>query len=88
LCALGVEPQAQADDDGASLGLLGAQDGPLGKALKILDSTFKEYLSDGKHSGEIKKGMAEGQKAGIRGTLAFLLGFVNSDGKNKRRRRQ
>lgn len=49
-----------------------------------LDETkFKECLESGKNSDEIKKRMAEGQKAGITGTPAFLLGFVEGNGKVK-----
>jgi len=42
---------------------------------------FKECLDSGRHSDEIKREMAEGQKAGITGTPAFLIGFVQSDGR-------
>jgi protein-disulfide isomerase len=53
------------------------------EALDLDMPKFKECLDGGKHSGEIKKLMAEGQKAGITGTPAFLLGFIQSDGKVK-----
>jgi protein-disulfide isomerase len=52
-------------------------------ALGLDMSRFKECLDIGRHSDEIKREMAEGQKAGITGTPAFLLGFVQSDGKVK-----
>lgn len=42
---------------------------------------FKECLDTEKSAGQIKKDMAEGQKAGITGAPAFLLGFVEPDGK-------
>jgi protein-disulfide isomerase len=49
-----------------------------------LDMTrFKGCLEAGKQADEIKKRMAEGQKAGITGTPAFLLGFIQPDGKVK-----
>jgi protein-disulfide isomerase len=40
-------------------------------------------LDSGKHAEEIKKRTAEGQKAGITGTPAFLLGYIEPDGKVK-----
>ncbi len=49
-----------------------------------LDVTkFKECLESGKFASQIKTEMAEGQKAGITGTPAFLLGFAEPDGKVK-----
>lgn len=53
------------------------------EALGLNMTKFKECLDGGKHAEEIKKRMAEGQKAGVSGTPAFLLGFVESDGKVK-----
>jgi protein-disulfide isomerase len=44
---------------------------------------FEECLNGGKQDEEIKKRMAEGKKAGITGTPAFLMGFVEADGKVK-----
>jgi protein-disulfide isomerase len=42
---------------------------------------FKECLDSGKHDAEIKQRQAEGQtKAGITGTPAFLLGYIQPDG--------
>jgi predicted DsbA family dithiol-disulfide isomerase len=43
---------------------------------------FKECLDSGKHAEEIKKDMAEGQKAGISGTPSSLIGWVQDDGKS------
>ena len=51
------------------------------EALGLNVPKFKECLDGGKHDAEIRKVMAEGQKAGITGTPAFLLGFIQSDGK-------
>ncbi len=49
-----------------------------------LDTTqFKECLDGGKQAARIKVAMAEGQKAGITGTPAFLFGFIDADGKVK-----
>ncbi len=50
-----------------------------------LDMTaFKACLDSGKHDAEIKQRIAEGQnKAGITGTPAFLLGYIQPDGKVK-----
>jgi predicted DsbA family dithiol-disulfide isomerase len=45
---------------------------------------FKECLSSGKYADEIKKDMAEGQKAGVTGTPSSLLGWVQPDGKSVR----
>ncbi len=53
------------------------------EALGLDAGKFKECLDSGKNAAEIKKRMAEGQKAGITGTPAFLLGFVEPDGKIK-----
>jgi len=44
---------------------------------------FKRCLEGGVHTGEIQRRMAEGKKAGITGTPAFLLGFIQSDGRVK-----
>jgi len=43
---------------------------------------FKECLGSGKYADEIKKDMAEGQKAGLRGTPSSLLGWIQTDGKS------
>jgi protein-disulfide isomerase len=43
---------------------------------------FKECLDSGKYVDEIKKDMAEGKKAGIKGTPSSLLGWVQADGKS------
>jgi protein-disulfide isomerase len=47
-------------------------------------SAFKACLDSGKHDAEIKQREAEGQsKAGLTGTPAFLLGFMQADGRVK-----
>jgi protein-disulfide isomerase len=43
---------------------------------------FKECLNTGKYADEIKKDIAEGQKAGVAGTPSSLLGWVQPDGKS------
>jgi protein-disulfide isomerase len=43
---------------------------------------FKRCLEEGKYSEEIKKDIAEGQKAGVSGTPSTLIGFVQPDGKS------
>jgi protein-disulfide isomerase len=43
---------------------------------------FKECLDSGKTADEIKKDMAEGQKAGVSGTPSSLIGWVQEDGKS------
>ncbi len=53
------------------------------EALGLDVAKFKECLDSGKYAEGIKKQMAEGQKAGISGTPAFLLGFIEPDGKVK-----
>jgi len=44
---------------------------------------FQQCLDSNKYAGEIRADMAEVQKAGITGTPAFLLGFIEQDGKVK-----
>jgi predicted DsbA family dithiol-disulfide isomerase len=43
---------------------------------------FKECLDSGKTADEIKKDVAEGQKAGVSGTPSSLIGWVQDDGKS------
>ena len=52
--------------------------------LGLDTAAFKACLDSGKHDAEIKQRIAEGQsKAGLTGTPAFLLGFMQSDGRVK-----
>lgn len=53
------------------------------EAIEVDMPKFKECLDSGKYSDEIKKDMAEGQRAGITGTPTSLLGWVEPDGKVK-----
>jgi len=50
------------------------------EALGLDTAKFKECLDSGKHAGDIKKSITEGQKAGISGTPAFLIGYIEPDG--------
>jgi protein-disulfide isomerase len=58
---------------------LGTYAGSLGLNMK----KFKACLDSGKYAKDIKKRTAEGGKAGITGTPAFLLGYIQSNGKVK-----
>ncbi len=51
------------------------------EALGLETDKFKQCLDNGKYTAAIKAVMTEGQKAGITGTPAFLLGFIGPDGK-------
>jgi len=52
------------------------------KALGLELSKFQKCLDSGKYADEINKDIAEGQKAGVTGTPASLLGWIEPDGKN------
>jgi len=47
------------------------------EALGLDVPTFKACLDGGKYAAEIRKGLAEGQKAGVTGTPGFFLGMTN-----------
>ena len=53
------------------------------EALGLDAAKFKDCLDTGKNAEKIKKRTAEGQKAGISGTPAFLIGYIEPDGKVK-----
>jgi predicted DsbA family dithiol-disulfide isomerase len=40
---------------------------------------FQECMDSGKHAAEIRKDIAEGKKAGVRGTPTFYLGLTGPD---------
>ena len=42
---------------------------------------FQQCLKSGKHAGEIRKDLEDGQKAGVNGTPTFFLGLQEADGK-------
>ena len=46
--------------------------------------TFEECLNSGKYEAEIRADMAEGRKAGTRGTPTSLVGYIEADGKKVR----
>lgn len=48
-------------------------------ALGLDVPTFERCLSSGKHAAEIRKDIADGAKAGVRGTPTFLLGLTEPD---------
>jgi predicted DsbA family dithiol-disulfide isomerase len=47
------------------------------EALGLKLDSFKECLDSGKYTAAIRKDMAEGSKAGIRGTPSFLMGLTD-----------
>jgi len=49
------------------------------EALGLDMTQFRQCLDSGKHGAAIRAAVAEGQKAGITGTPAFLFGFIESD---------
>jgi len=56
----------------------------LAEELGLDMAAFKACFDGGKYVDDIKKRMAEGQsKAGLTGTPAFLLGYIQADGKVK-----
>ena len=57
--------------------------GTYAESLGLNMKKFNACLDSGKHAKDIKKRMAEGGKAGITGTPAFLLGYIQSNGKVK-----
>ncbi len=51
------------------------------EAIGIDMAQFKQCLDSGKYADEIKKDIAEAQKAGVTGTPTSLLGWFEPDGK-------
>jgi len=46
-----------------------------------LDSPkFQACLESGRHTGRVRRDLADGQKAGVRGTPTFFLGLAEADG--------
>ena len=60
--------------DQKSLGLKDLSDHA--KVLGLDMRNFEQCLNSGKHATEIRNDMAEGQKAGVRGTPTFFLGLT------------
>ena len=54
-----------------------------GQAVGVEKSSFQQCIESGRYASEIRKDMAEGQKAGVRSIPTFLLGFTEPDGKVK-----
>ncbi len=52
----------------------------LAEELGLDSAAFKACLDSGKHDAEIKQRQAEGGKAGITGTPAFLMGYIQPNG--------
>ncbi len=46
------------------------------QALGLDMTQFQQCLDSGKYAAKIREGLAEGQKAGVRGTPAFFLGLA------------
>jgi protein-disulfide isomerase len=56
---------------------LGAKDlSQHAQALALDLAKFQECLDSGKHAGKIRRDMAEGQTAGVKGTPTFFLGLT------------
>ncbi len=53
------------------------------EALGLDMSKFDDCLGSGKHADEIRKDMAAGSKAGMRGTPSFGIGFTDSKDPDK-----
>jgi protein-disulfide isomerase len=49
------------------------------QALGMDTSAFQKCLESGRHAGEIRKDMADAQKAGVRGTPTFFLAKTDSN---------
>jgi predicted DsbA family dithiol-disulfide isomerase len=50
------------------------------RALGLDMPRFQQCLADGRHSGKIRRGVADGQAAGVRGTPSFFLGLTDPAG--------
>ena len=60
---------------------LGANDLRLHAAAVGLDAReFEQCLATGKHAAKIQRDVADGQKAGVRGTPTFFVGLTEADG--------
>jgi protein-disulfide isomerase len=54
------------------------------RAVGLDLAAFQPCLDSGKHAGHVRRALADGQKAGVRGTPTFFLGVVEgSDAKVK-----
>jgi protein-disulfide isomerase len=50
---------------------------PHAEAVGLDTARFQECLDSGRHADEVRKDMAEAQKAGITGTPAFFLAYTD-----------
>lgn len=50
------------------------------EALRVDSQAFKACLDSGKYTAKINASLQEGQKAGVTGTPAFLLGYTAAGG--------
>ncbi len=50
------------------------------EAIGLALPSFKECLDSGRQAGEVRQDVADGQKAGVRGTPTFFLGFADQGG--------
>lgn len=50
------------------------------EAVGLVLPEFKECLDSGRHAEKIRQSLAEGKKAGIRGTPTFFVGLTNGEG--------
>lgn len=49
-------------------------------AVGLDSQKFQECLESGRHAGRVRRDLADGQKAGVRGTPTFFLGVAEGDG--------
>lgn len=49
------------------------------QSLNLNATEFQQCLETGKHEPAIRKDMADGQRAGVRGTPTFLIGVMEQD---------
>ena len=54
--------------------------GTYAQGLGLNTQAFKACLDSGKYTDKINASLKDGQKAGVTGTPAFLLGYTQSDG--------
>ena len=50
------------------------------RALGLDGPRFERCLTDGVHAAKVRQGIADGEKARVRGTPTFFLGFTEPDG--------
>lgn len=61
---------------------LGASDLPgHARTLGLDAKKFQDCLDGGAHAARVRRDLADGQKAGVRGTPTFFLGVIEGNGK-------